>query len=234
LSFAQTEAQHHPGSPYATYTLGQIYTNMALFGHKELYPEAMQALDAASALPTSGIIPDVSRVLLESQITGSVEPGDLDRIADKLARRRFSASDLQALNALVDCADKNNCLLPPADMHALFKAALANPNLGRLPGVHADLLVMYGNYISFQQPSEITKARDMMAQAAALVPTEPQYRANLVTMDVSMRDAGLARRDLQSLRQLNYLGHLDPQIAEFEAEIRRLDTNATPATAVPH
>lgn len=232
LTFAETEAQHHPGSPYATYTLGQIYTNMALFGNKELYPEAVTALAAASALPDSGIIPDVSRVLLESQITGTVEPGALHAIANKLATRRISASDLQALNALVDCADKKNCLLSPADMQALFKDALANPNLDKLPSVHADLLVMDGNYVSAQGVSADAQARDLMAQAASLVPAEPQYRANLVTMDIAMHDAAQATRDLQALRALNYLGHLDAQIMEFEAEIEYLESKDSIPKAV--
>jgi hypothetical protein len=58
-----------------------------------------------------------------------------------------------------------------------------------------------------------------MAQAAVLDPREPQYRANLVTMDIAMKDAALANTDLDELRRLNYLGHLDGEISAFAAEI---------------
>jgi hypothetical protein len=223
LSFAQAEAAHHPRSPYATYMLGQTYANLALFGQPDLYPQAVDALETASAVPASSVIPDVSLILVEAQLKGKADPGITDRIARKLSTRRPSASDIQALTALVDCVEKDNCRLPPASIHKVFKAALANPYLGSLREAHADFLVMYGNFISSQRtPGGLQEARGMMAQAATLVPAEPQYQENLVTMDIAIGDPELAAKDLDGLRRLNYLGHLDAQIASYRAEIAAL------------
>ncbi|HSC48184.1 MAG TPA: hypothetical protein VLG68_08860 [Gammaproteobacteria bacterium] len=223
LSFAQAEAAHHPASPYATYMLGQTYANLALFGQSELYPQAVEALETASAVPSSSTIPDVSLILVEAQLKGRVDAGLLDTIAHKLSTRRPSASDIQALTALVDCISKGNCRLPPESIHKVFKSALSNPYLGSLREPHADFLVMYGNFISsLGERGGLTQARGMMAQAAALVPSEPQYQANLVTMDIAIGDTELARKDLEGLRKLNYLGHLDAQIQSFNAEIAAL------------
>ena len=226
LSFAQAEAAHHPASPYATYMLGQTYANLALFGRADLYPQAVAALETASAVPSSSTIPDVSLILVEAQLKGEVDAGILDTIADKLSTRRPSASDIQALTALVDCISKGNCRLPPESIHKVFKSALANPYLGSLREPHADFLVMYGNFISsLGERGGLTQARGMMAQAASLVPAEPQYQANLVTMDIALGDPELARKDLEGLRKLNYLGHLDAQIESFNAEIAALQTH---------
>jgi len=220
LSFAQAEAAHHPDSPYATYMLGQTYANLALFGQPELYPQAVAALETASAVPSSSTIPDVSLILVEAQLKGRIDSGILDSIAHKLSTRRPTASDIQALTALVDCVSKDNCRLPPENIHRVFKAALSNPYLGSLREAHADFLVMYGNFISsLREPDGLMQARGLMMQAASLVPTEPQYQANLVTMDIALGDRELARKDLDGLRALDYLGHLDTEIASFSAQI---------------
>jgi hypothetical protein len=222
LAFAASEARHHPESPYATYMLGQTYANLALFDDPGQYSNAVDSLKAASAVRNAGIIPDVSLVLVQAQMKGYVDPDTLHRIAAKLSNRRINSSDIQGLNALIDCADRGNCRVQPADMYAIFDSALSNPEIDKLTGAHANVLVIYGNYLSSQNPRELAKARGLMAKAAELVPTEPQYQANLVTMDINMQDPELAAKDLEALRKLNYLGHLDTEIADFESEISRL------------
>ena len=218
LSFAQAEAAHHPQSPYATYMLGQTYANMALFDDPSQYDNAVTALRAASLVPGSSTIPDVSLILVEAQIKGQVETGALERIADKLSARRVNASDLQALGALVDCVNRENCRLSRDGMRQMFERALTNPYLAGESGAHADILVNYGNFtaIGYQDP---VRARTLMAEAAALVPSEPQYRANLVTMDIRLGDTAQAHKDLDALRKLNYLGHLDTEIAALESRV---------------
>ena len=225
LAFAKYEAQHHPQSAYATYMLGQTYANMALFGDHGSYNDAVGSLTAASEVPNASVIADVSLILVESQLRDSVEPGVFDRITDKLSKQRITASDLQALEALVDCVDKRNCRLNPADVDRVFRTALTNPQLARAASAKANILVIYGNFIAAQAPDDTAAARELMAQAAALVPQEPQYRANLVTMDIALKDPELARQDLDGLRKLNYLGHLDAEIAIYAAEIGRLSVD---------
>ncbi|HET7174632.1 MAG TPA: hypothetical protein VFK21_01370, partial [Gammaproteobacteria bacterium] len=229
LSFAANEAKHHPASVYATYMLGQTYANLALFGDGSQYQNAVDSLNAASAVPNSGVIPDVSLILVEAQLKGEVDPAILKRIASKLSHRRITASDIQGLNALTDCADRHNCRLPADGMRTMFESALSNPETIRTPGSHANVLVIYGNYISAQPgPGHLPQARTLMAQAAELVPTESQYRANLVTLDLDMGDLTRARADLDSLRKLNYLGHLDTEIADYESEIERFESTPQP------
>lgn len=224
LTFSASEAHHHPQSPYATYMLGQTYANLALFDDPGQYDNAVQSLEAAAAVQKSGIIPDVSLLLVQGQLKGHIDPNVLQRIATKLHDGHITASDIQGLNALVDCVDRGNCNAPPAAMLTVFDQALSNPEIDKLIGSHANVLVIYGNYLSAQKNPDLPKARTLMAQAAVLVPSEPQYQANLVTVDISMHDLTLATEDLEKLRKLNYLGHLDTQIAEYDAEIRQLES----------
>lgn len=221
LDFAAAEAQHHPLSAYATYMLGQTYANLALMNDPKQYDNAVRTLEVASAVPNSTVIADVSLVLVEAQIKGRVSPDVLPRIADKLSDRKLAASDIQGLSALGDCVNKKNCVVPPADMRRIFMSALANPHLAQQPEMRANILVIDGNFESFVYNDPLA-ARGLMAQAAALVPREPQYRENLVTMDIALQDAALARADLQELRRMNYLGHLDPVIASLQQQIDKL------------
>jgi len=218
LSFAAAEAHHHPMSAYATYMLGQTYANMALMEDPKQYENAVISLQAASDVPNSTIIPDVSLVLVEAQIGGKVDKRVLPRIARKLGDRKLSASDIQGLAALGECVDKRNCIVPRADMQAVFDSALANPRLATERDVHANILVIYGNFTATEL-GDVKTARELMAQAAALVPSEPQYQENMITMDIALRDRELATHDLDGLRRLNYLGHLDPVLDDLQAQI---------------
>lgn len=218
LRFSASEARHHPQSPYATYMLGQTYANRVLMENKDEYADAVNTLRTASEVPRSTVIPDVSLVLVQAQLKGRVDPDVLPRIARKVSDRKLSASDIQGLAALGECVDKGNCVVEPADMQAIFDSALANPYLVALRDTHANILVIYGNYTATSL-HDVRKARELMVQAAALVPTEAQYQENIVTMDISLRDAALASHDLEGLKKLNYLGHLDPVIAELQGEI---------------
>lgn len=221
LDFAASEARHHPESPYATYMLGQTYANLALMEDPSQYDNAVATLRAASVVPHSTVIADVSLVLVQAQIKGVIDPDVMPRIAAKVSDRKLAASDIQGLSALGDCVDKLNCKVQAADMQAIFHSALANPYLAQLKDTHANILVIYGNYESIMD-RDYEKARGLMAEAAALVPNEPQYRENLVTMDISMQDAARAEQDLQALRRLNYFGHLDQVIAGYQRQVAAL------------
>ncbi|HEX4300142.1 MAG TPA: hypothetical protein VH327_04665 [Gammaproteobacteria bacterium] len=221
LAFSAAEARHHPESPYATYMLGQTYANLALLDDPEQYGNAVTTLRAASAVPNSTVIADVSLVLVEAQLKGTIDPDVLPRIAAKVSDRKLAASDIQGLSALGDCVDKRNCKVKAADMQAIFHSALTNPHLAQLKDTHANILVIYGNYESIMD-QDYKRARSLMADAAALVPTEPQYRENLVTMDIALQDAAHAQEDMEALKRLNYFGHLDPVIAELEKQVSAL------------
>jgi protein O-mannosyl-transferase len=221
LEFAAAEARHHPESPYATYMLGQTYANLALLDDPEQYGNAVATLRTASAVPNSTVIADVSLVLVQAQLKDAIDPDVLPRIAAKVSNRKLAASDIQGLSALGDCVDRRNCKVKAADMQAIFHAALANPYLVQLKDTQANILVIYGNYESIMD-QDYEKARKLMADAAALVPTEPQYRENLVTMDIALRDAARAQEDMDALKRLNYFGHLDPVIAELQKQVSAL------------
>jgi len=235
LSLVQTQAANHPQSPYATYALGQELTNLVLAGQKQLLPEAEAALAHSASLPNSGIIPGTALALLESQISNSNDPANFKRMAERLRTHAISASDQQALVSLVECVNADNCHFPNSALQSLFDAALANPHIRENSGVYANILTDYGNFIGRGSIGNLQKSRRLMQAAADAVPNEPQYRINVVILDIALQDPVSAEQDLQKVETLNRLGNLSPVIADLKKQIAEL--KAAPAPPIdnkPH
>jgi protein O-mannosyl-transferase len=228
LSLVKTQAANHPGSPYATYALGQELTNLVLAGEKQLLPEAKEALVHSASLPNSGIIPGAALALLESQISGDNDPANFARMARRLRTHAISASDQQALVSLVQCQNADNCHFKPSELRSLFEAALANPRLRDNASTYANVLTDYGNFLTQGPNQNLRKSRLLMQKAADAVPTEPQYRINVVTLDIALRDPILAEQDLQKVEALNRLGNLNPVIAGLKKSIASLKAQPSP------
>jgi len=219
LSLVKTQAANHPQSPYATYALGQELTNLVLAGEKQLIPEAEAALAHSASLPNSGIIPGAALALLESQTRGDNDPVNFKRMAERLRTHAISSSDQQGITSLVQCQDADNCHFPPGELKSLFDAALANPRIRENASVYANILTDYGNFLSQGSNGNLQKSRDLMQQAAELVPNEPQYRINVVTLDIALRNPVLAEQDLHEVVALSRLGNLNSTISDLKKRI---------------
>ncbi len=224
LSLVESEASNHPRSPYATYALGQELTNLVLAGNQQLLPRAEAALEHSASLPDSGIIASAALALLQSQAAGKNDAANFARMARRLRHGAISASDQQGLTALVQCENARNCRFAPGALRSLFDAALANPRLRETPATYANILTTYGNYLTHGASSNLRKSRALMQQAARAVPSESQYRINVVLLDLALRDPVLAEHDLQKVKALNRLGQLSPVITDLEKRIAALRT----------
>lgn len=233
LSLVEVQAANHPHSPYATYALGEELTNEVLAGEHKLLPAAIEALRHSADLPNSGIIAGAALALLEAQTSGNTDPANFAHMAQRLRTRPISASDQQGLVALVQCQNADNCHFKPAELQSLFDAALANPRLRETPSTYANILTDYGNFLGQGPHKNLTKSRSLMQQAADAVPSEPQYRINVVILDIALQDPRRAERDLQKVRALNRLGNLRATIANLQKEIDGLKGTPQAVTSPP-
>ncbi|HEX5339677.1 MAG TPA: hypothetical protein VFX47_02210 [Gammaproteobacteria bacterium] len=222
LTLAESEAYYHPDSPYATYQLGQTYANLTIYGHPEMLAKTRAILQHSLSLPNAIVIAGTSLVLVESQVTHQISPGVLERIEELLRTQHIGPSDTTGLYSLVGCYTHKRCPLPAHSLDALFESAFANPYLHATPNTAADLHVIYGNYLAGSTPRRLMAARQEMLKAAALKPAEPQYRINVVIVDLAMENAALAEQDLHAVQQMNKFGLLDSAIASLEKNLARL------------
>lgn len=225
-TMAMTEAYYHPKSPNATYQLGQLYANLILAGNRpELFPQAEHVLLESLALPEPTIIPGSALAMLESQTGHPISPGLFNRMEYLLRTEHLSPPDTAGLYSLVNCYTHGHCILPEKDIENLFKAAFANPYLPENPGHAADLHVIYGNLLAGHQVHKLQQAREEMLKAVALNPGEPQYRINVVIVDLALEDIRLTEQDINALRRLNRFGILDDDIASLETDLEKLQSD---------
>lgn len=219
LALALDQAAFHQKSPRATYFLGQVLSDLTLAGHPTLYPAAMVALERASRVPKADILPEAAAVIL-SQETRHPTPQKLFTIMEaKLKARTVTASDLQGIQALVNCLVAKRCHLPPVWMQALFRAAFRTPHLDELNFTKGNLLVLEGNWM-VSEGKNLAEIRPLDLEAARLNPETPQYRINLATIDLALGHLRTASRDVARLRPLDWLGRLNPVINRLTQEIR--------------
>lgn len=231
-SLVAVQAANHPRSPYATYALGEQLTNEVLGGKRVLLPEAVQALRRSSELPNSGIIAGAALALLEAQMLDNNDPANFANMAQRLRTRPISASDQQGLVALVQCQNADNCHFTRAELESLFTSALANLRIGK-GSTYANILTDYGNFLGQGGHSDLVKSRELMLKAAEAVPSEPQYRMNVVVLDIALEDKALAEKDLQKVEALNRIGNLTPAIRNLQQRIDAIKPAPPATTANP-
>jgi len=112
-------------------------------------------------------------------------------------------------------------------MHALFRAAFRTPSLSELNFTKGNLLVLEGNWL-VADGKTLARVRPLDAEAARLNPETPQYRINLATIDLALGHLRAARRDVARLKQLNWLGRLNPAIDRLTNDIRASEKKRKP------
>ncbi len=219
LALALDQAAFHEQSPRATYFLGQVLSDLTLTGHPALYPAAIGALERASQVPQADILPEAAAVILSEETHHPTPLRLFTTMEARLEARSLTASDLQGLQAIVSCETVKHCHLPPPWMRALFQAAFRSPSLSRLNFTKGNLLVLEGNWL-VADGKPLARIRPLDAEAARLNPQTSQYRINLATIDLAMGHLKAARRDLDLLKPLNWMGRLNPAIQSLTHAIQ--------------
>ncbi len=204
VRFAVMSAALHPRSPRATYGLGRLYAVLVITQPHDtkLQKSARRALEKAAAVPHASILPDQALLIMTARLHHSIKPQWWAHMDAKLARRPASAQDLQALRALVDCELSRECAFPISAMQQVFNAALArNPHNATLIGLDANWVLNVRR--------EPLHARDLMLEDLKLAPAAPQYRINLIKLDIALDRFADARAGLIQLSVLNHFGSLD-------------------------
>ncbi len=219
LDFSYYEAQHHPHSERALYTLGQEYSNLALSGAIQDPAIAFQALSRAAALSTN-IMPDTAMMMVSAKLKLPVNPAWQKHAENILRAYPLSTQDTDSLSSLVHCIHANCQALTPS-AYAMIQTAFHSKNIEKLPGSQADLWAIYANYLTFTGAplGEIVTA---MRHSVELAPNESQYRINLAKGLIMSGDIQGAEAQILQLSRLNLFGSLD-------LEIRKLNDNLAAA-----
>jgi len=216
LDFGYYEALHHPKSERALYTLGQAYSNLALGGTTKNSEIALDTLARAAAV-SDNIMPDTALMLVSAKLKLPVNPEWQLHAETLLHTYPIGSQDTTALSSLVNCLPYAcKSLVPTA--YAMLQTALHAKRSEKLLSAHADLWVIYANYLTFTDKplSEVIAA---MQQSVNYQPKVPVYRINLTKGLTMAGEFDAAEDQLRQLSRLNTFGSLDLDIKELNADL---------------
>lgn len=215
ISLALAEATRHPDSARATYEYGR--TLVLLSGYQPdspLVPKAFEALSKASKVPGSGILADVALVMLASRTGHPVEAEWWQAMQVKLAERRPTAGDDEALKDLTLCQRDGHCIVDDDRMLQIYLAAVGSGG-GTSPSLYSYAIFAYGRL----HDSEL--ALRLVYEAADKSANDPQYRLNLVDFLISLAKNDEAIAQLAILKKQDRYGAFALDIEKREIELRR-------------
>lgn len=209
LRQARDFASRAPDSPRAMYELGRTYILLSHYDPSSPYTKlAYNALEKASAMPESSILPQQALIFMSARMHIPAEDRWWDSMIAKLKARKSTVQDESSLEILSSCQTTGECDLPKQRILDAFLAALSHPNPS------ARLLNMYGMY-AWEVLDDHTLGLRMLQEAIATNPKEPAYRITLVRMLTDLDRLSDARLALRGLQALNFGGHMDDGIARL-------------------
>lgn len=235
LALAKVLAHNHPQSPRSTYLLARLYTNRAL-GGQEIYAEpAFKAARKATRVPHAGLDPWVAMILLAAQTGRHVEPSWFDGMVKTVGEGPLTVSDVNALEALVNCYSKHQCKITRDSLNRLFKAIYRSPRITQLGMNYANVLVTQANLIGYSTAAERARSGPLLIKAAKAVPGVAQFQINVFNIELEDGHLAAARQAYANIRKLNKLGKLDytldrlrPQLEAAERRARAAPPATTP------
>jgi len=187
VNHAVYEARHHPESFRSVSAAGRIHGRLAVQGQPGSEEKAYAYLDRAGELDKTGIMSEVTRIILSSLLRKPVNDVWFENILYKLAHNPLTASDITSLQELTSCIGAD-CDIPPETMESIFALATRHEN--------ARLLSVYG-YYTINKRGNFPKGLALFERAVELSPREPQLWINLIKLLVVMQRADEAEEKLK-------------------------------------
>lgn len=214
------EARHHPESAQAVYSAARIFARLSVHGTPGAADKSFSYLEQAAALDTADIMPDVVRVKLSFLHDRPVDPQWYENILSKLANHPMRASAIDSLHELIECIGVR-CDIPLDTMDRIMNTALENKSLEHLPGMYAELLNIYGQFV-INKMSNFDKGYQLFSRVVEIQPGEPQRWINLIKLQLAMGRLEEASTTLERFRSSNIRGSASGETLELQSRIDAL------------
>ncbi|MEO7325012.1 MAG: hypothetical protein ABIW82_09310 [Dokdonella sp.] len=213
LRLATELAVRAPQSPRAQFGLGyELLRHSGYDPASPLLEQGYAALQRASLMPASSILPEQTMILTASLMHRPVDERWWDRLVEKLKARVPDAQAVSALGALTRCVRDHDCDLPRERMLAAFEAAQSHPQSD------ARLLAIYSDY-AWNVLGDRALGERVAAAEVAAQPGNADARIALARMHIVLGRPDKALEQVQALRRLNWTGRLDAPIAQLQGLI---------------
>ncbi|MGE5625203.1 MAG: tetratricopeptide repeat protein [Bacillota bacterium] len=224
LSFARTEALHHPGSARAQAEMEWAYMAYILSSRDlSLIPLAVEAAERSKKDDPGSINQDVGLAYMYAKLQDLPKAQTRLRTAAARAPTALATSTLQlALQSLLQLTDKEMQPLYP-DTDAVFRDVLADPAVARNACFHGETWNTYAVFLEVTQ--EIPQALEAFHKAATLCPSHALIHANYADMLLRFGDIHDAKTEIDALDAQHDLRYL-LESRRLHAEYARLIATA--------
>ncbi|MFQ5643887.1 MAG: tetratricopeptide repeat protein [Thiogranum sp.] len=218
INLALSEADHHPNSPRATYSIARIYVKLVLDGGEEkLAPETMQRLETAINVGKQDIKPDVARLIFAGKSGLPIEDEWLARMHRKLTQYPILSDSIGALKTINTC-QRQGCAIPQEAIVRLYITALNNKYLKPHSNIHAYIVTAYADF-ALNNLQDYELGEQLFREAITIRPEDAQYRINYIGLLLETGRLAEAESQLNTLAELNRLGRLSTIIADLRKQL---------------
>lgn len=217
VDHAVYEARHHPESAHAVFAAARIFARLSLKGTPNATDKAFSYLDRTAELNKTDIMPDVVRIKLSSLLDKPVQQQWYDNILAKLGNYPIRPTVVDSLLELIECIGAG-CNLALETMDRFMNTALENPSLEHLPGMHAELLNIYGWFV-INKTGNFDKGYQIFSRIVKLQPEEPVRWTNLIKVQIAMHRIDEARETLEKFRSSGIRGSFSKETIDLQSKI---------------
>jgi hypothetical protein len=195
----QIEAQLHPDSARANYEAGRSLASLVYSGHGNLIAAVLSKkhFEMATAVDPDYKMGLLGRVILECDVSQTVDREALDELRRRFRERLILQEDTNILSIIVEMAGTKRLCLDRSEIDGLFAAFFANPKVASrmrmvMYSLHADYLWL--------NAGDLQAARGALQKALEIAPQNASLRLKWAQLDYIGGDKAGARRLLLELR----------------------------------
>lgn len=194
------EAKHHPNSARAIYSVGRIYSNLAISGNESYIELAYDKLERSSDLYQRNILPDVALIILSARLDKPVKDDWIQNIKFKLSNYPVLPTTIGSLMELVKCKNKD-CNISNEDIEEFLLISL-----NKQKHHDANLISVYAHHVAYNI-NDLDKAEKLFSEAIMIQPQVSQYRLNLVKLLLIKNNYDAVDKEIAYLAKNNHYGN---------------------------
>lgn len=202
LTRREVEVYNHPLSARAHYEMAiglQERTFESGRGNAGIYQQIRGHLQAAATLDPSGKVATLGLLYLDCLAGLPQNPAHLSELKERLATRKYSYMDRNAVQGLSTMLAHNKLCLSQDSVQSLLAAGLSNPTLDNaLRGTYYTVGMDYAATILHDYPLALQFAE----KAAAAAPNELALGVNLAHLYLQLGDLNAAKREYSRVSNL--------------------------------
>ncbi len=218
------EAEHHPKSARAIFSLASLYANMTITELINEKDKALELFETSAKYMPHEIIAEASAILFSSLVGEKPDSRWIENITEKLHTLPLTQNTITSLSEINKCI-LSTCTITTQQVSNFYEAALSNKTTHTAKN-KSDLLTLYAKF-SADKLRGLDTAHNAMLEAIKVSPDILQYRVNYATLLLLIKDYNQAESVIRYIENNDTFKLHKKQIKALKEDLSRLRIEAT-------